>query len=570
MRHSSMGKNLWLLNHRRKVTSENGEDGVIEKIFEIIGCETKTFLDVGAWNGRYLSNTWSLQKREWSGVLVEGDIRKVEEIKKNCLHHQIEIISAVVSKDQPLDQLLLNTSLPKRFDLLSLDIDGYDYWVWHGLKEYRPRVVVVEFNPTFGAGIVFIPSRMNAADVGSSMRAMVELALQKGYQLVCQIGANCIFVENQYFSKFNIENNSCEEMFVSPWAPVVAVTEDNQYCFLNQGPWGFSGFQDMKLLDSFECRISVDGVKYNLPLEGGVSKAISLSSDNASLRKKILSLVHSFDSDLSPASKICIDVTGYERNSIALFPLLEDFSSKRILCNGLMQESLDVMMRSMSVPDPFVLLSFGNLFGKEYWLWNSLKRYRPLLVVIPVDPFLPDNVFLVPHEKGGLSCVASLSSMRKMAQQKGYKLVEVIERSAVFVLEEKALEAGRNSVMLSSSNQSRIFPLVFASMKGIYYNLVHPYSEISGLKLISPKERAGHFHHCQIQHEKVAQETEDRHFLHIKRQRDIAIGVKELINAKADFLKEYKGSGWYWEIGKLKLVNFARKIINKKNNRERK
>src|SRR6185436_3102249 len=102
--------------------------------------------------------------------------------------------------DTRLDALLQTTPIPKDFDLLSVDIDGADYHVWESLTRYEPRVVIIEFNPTIPGHIEFVQPRDMTVNQGNSIRSLVKLGKQKGYELSCVTEYNAIFVRANLFS----------------------------------------------------------------------------------------------------------------------------------------------------------------------------------------------------------------------------------------------------------------------------------------------------------------------------------------------------------------------------------
>lgn len=205
-----------LLDVSRNVTSEHGEDGVIEKILEIIGEGEKWCVELGALNGKHGSNVWHLIKeQEWSGVLIEADRTYFEKLQKEYTGlDRAHCINAFVSFEgkNSLDKLFARTPLPHTFDLFSLDIDGNEYHLWDSMVEYRPRVMVVEFNPTIPNDVSFIQLRDMSVFQGSSLRALVELGKKKGYELIATNEANAFFVLKELFSKFGIADNSIDAL----------------------------------------------------------------------------------------------------------------------------------------------------------------------------------------------------------------------------------------------------------------------------------------------------------------------------------------------------------------------
>jgi hypothetical protein len=111
-----------------------------------------------------------------------------------------------------LDKILAETPIPRNFDLLSIDIDGNDWHVWKAVEEYRPSLVIVEFNPTMPTELDYVQPADFGTQIGSSLRAFDRLARSKGYELVCVTQWNAIFVDAPLFPLFNITDNRIETM----------------------------------------------------------------------------------------------------------------------------------------------------------------------------------------------------------------------------------------------------------------------------------------------------------------------------------------------------------------------
>jgi Methyltransferase FkbM domain len=171
-----------LIRYAADVTSQNGEDGILRRLFELLPkatptCEHRWCVDVGAWDGAHLSNTRSLLNPsppcpvEWRGILIEADAEKFEllqdcyqDTENACLNVMISVSERPDRKSCSLHSLLLQqeNSIPNDFDFLCIDIDGSDYWVLHdlwNLSQFRPMVVCIEFNPTMPNDLVYIPPR---------------------------------------------------------------------------------------------------------------------------------------------------------------------------------------------------------------------------------------------------------------------------------------------------------------------------------------------------------------------------------------------------------------------------
>jgi len=186
----------------KTIYCEDGEDGIIEKIFSIIGEESKYYVEFGAWDGCHLSNTYSLRKdKNWKGLLLDGKF----DIPEINLHKHYLTAENIV-------ELFLKYNVPQKFDLLSVDIDGNDFYLLKSiLGSFKPRVIVVETNqlisPLIAATIEYNPNiyfDVNARYYGASTKAFDNLTKLHGYQLVCQHDQNAFFVLNEDAEKLTI------------------------------------------------------------------------------------------------------------------------------------------------------------------------------------------------------------------------------------------------------------------------------------------------------------------------------------------------------------------------------
>lgn len=198
-------------NFEKRVYSQNGEDGILQIIFYKIGTTNKNYVEFGVedtfqCNTKYLKDFYG-----WNGLWMDLRKRVNSEIKKER-----------VTKEN-IEMLLRKYNVPKKFDLLSIDIDGNDYWVWKALKNYNPRVVVIEYNstmpPPLSRVIKYDPEFIldGTNYFGASLSALVKLAKQKGYELIgCEgNGVNAFFVK-RYLLKGNFVKKSIEELYKRP------------------------------------------------------------------------------------------------------------------------------------------------------------------------------------------------------------------------------------------------------------------------------------------------------------------------------------------------------------------
>lgn len=212
-----MKKPTWLLDFKRDEYSQTGEDGVIEKILQILPNTDKWCVEFGAWDGVFLTNTRRLiLSQDYSAVLIEADPKKFEKLKQNYQKFQKKVtpINSFVGfgDDDNLDCILSKTPIPKEFDLLSVDIDGNDYHVWGRVEQYRPKLVVIEFNHTIPSEVRFVQDPDPKINQGASLLSLVELGKLKGYELVCVLRYNAFFVRQEDFSLFEIKQNAPQDL----------------------------------------------------------------------------------------------------------------------------------------------------------------------------------------------------------------------------------------------------------------------------------------------------------------------------------------------------------------------
>ncbi len=207
----------WLARHARKTKSQLGQDGVLEKIFEVIGDGDKYCVEFGAWDGVKYSNSWELiAEKGWSAILIEGNPVRCRDIVRNHNDNpKLKVVNTLVGWDgeSRLDAILDGCSAPIDNDLLGIDIDGNDFHVWNAVEKYKPRVVLIEFNPSASNDVYFVQDADPDVRQGSSLRALIELGKKKGYSLVCTMKLDAFFVLDEYFPLFNIASNDIDAMY---------------------------------------------------------------------------------------------------------------------------------------------------------------------------------------------------------------------------------------------------------------------------------------------------------------------------------------------------------------------
>ncbi len=177
----------------RKTFSQNGEDGILEKILETIGTTNKYFVEIGVGNGDEC-NTRLLRKNGWAGLMLDRD----------HFNPNVGIYRESVDAEN-VNSLFIKYRVPTEFDVLSIDIDGNDYWIWKALR-YEARVVIIEWNcsisPFRALAIPYSPNFAwdSTAYYGASILALKKLGERKGMMLVAadRRATNLFFVRQDY------------------------------------------------------------------------------------------------------------------------------------------------------------------------------------------------------------------------------------------------------------------------------------------------------------------------------------------------------------------------------------
>lgn len=191
-------KELFDISHHLHRYSQCSEELEIKIVLNRLPNLTKSVCEFGM-DGKHLSNTFFLcEFHGFRGVYIEQNVERFNRIPplENVVKYNTKILNN-------LDSILSQSFIEKNFDILSIDIDNNDYHVWNTLKKYKPKVVIIEFNPFIPADFKYIYDE-NRGIFSSSFISMCELAYSKGYMLYKQICGNLFFVDSIYRSSLNL------------------------------------------------------------------------------------------------------------------------------------------------------------------------------------------------------------------------------------------------------------------------------------------------------------------------------------------------------------------------------
>jgi hypothetical protein len=198
---------LGLFNSEFKVFSQWGEDGIIQYLIKNIEIKRKIFVEFGVEDYRECNTRFLLINNNWSGLVIEQDEECIKRIKTDKVYwlYNLKAVQATVTKDN-INEILENNGVTGEIGLLSIDIDGNDYWIWKAIDVINPIIVIVEYNHRFGSNLaVTIPynenfNRQKIHDskvyYGTSLKALCLLAKEKEYAFVgCSSnGVNAFFI----------------------------------------------------------------------------------------------------------------------------------------------------------------------------------------------------------------------------------------------------------------------------------------------------------------------------------------------------------------------------------------
>jgi len=208
-----------LVPYGYKTYSQTDEDGIIAEIFRRIGTTNQRFIEFGTETG-IECNTMNLLIQGWSGLWLDGSAQNMQKISEHLGAYQAagQLVAAqAFIMAENINDLFVQNGFTGEIDLLSIDIDGNDYWVWQAINVVNPRVVIVEFNSIWRPPISVVqPYRAdhmwNGRDnyFGASLKAYEKVGRQKGYSLVGVNygGGNAFFVRNDLVN---------EELFLAPF-----------------------------------------------------------------------------------------------------------------------------------------------------------------------------------------------------------------------------------------------------------------------------------------------------------------------------------------------------------------
>jgi hypothetical protein len=206
-----------LHDHEFKVYSQWGEDGIIQYLIHSIEIPNKVFVEFGVQDYLESNTRFLLQNNNWSGLVMDSSPEFIQRIKNEPLYfrHSLRAECAFIDRDN-INDLLQRNGISGDIGLLSIDIDGMDYWTWEAITTISPRIVICEYDTFLGHERAVVTPYDRAFDRlkahysflygGSSITALTNLATKKGYSLVGSNsnGVNAFFVRNDVIGSLRV------------------------------------------------------------------------------------------------------------------------------------------------------------------------------------------------------------------------------------------------------------------------------------------------------------------------------------------------------------------------------
>jgi hypothetical protein len=207
-----------------KVSSQWGEDGIIDWLIERAGIppESRTFVEFGVESYREANTRFLLRNRNWRGLIMDGGEEMVQAVRDDGLYlaHDLTVSSAFLTRDN-INDLISAAGFRGEIGLLSIDVDGNDYWIWEAIEVIQPIICICEYNAIFGDmhpisvpySATFHRTAAHYSNLyfGASIGALRSLAARKGYRFAGTTSAanDAFFVREDYAQRFlntSVEN----------------------------------------------------------------------------------------------------------------------------------------------------------------------------------------------------------------------------------------------------------------------------------------------------------------------------------------------------------------------------
>lgn len=220
--------NYFLINdYEFKVFSQFGEDGIIQYLINNINIKNKKFIEFGVENYTEANTRFLLENNNWSGLIIDSSKKNTDYIKKQSYYwkYNLTVVNKFLSTEN-INSIIEESNFDGDIGILSIDIDGNDYWILNAINKVSADIIIIEYNANFGSKkslTVKYDKNFQRGKVGisklvygCSLLAITKLCAKKGYSLVCtnSNGNNAFFVRNKLLND-KIKSTTVNEAFNS-------------------------------------------------------------------------------------------------------------------------------------------------------------------------------------------------------------------------------------------------------------------------------------------------------------------------------------------------------------------
>lgn len=240
-----------LVKQEAKIFSQNGEDGLLMFIMNEIGAKNYSIVEIGIGNGTECNSRNLIENFGWKAWLIDGSDSNISDAKK-FYDNQIEEGTVIVHNSwvtkENIEESIKNLDVPVNIDILSIDIDGNDFWVWECIKSISPKVVIIEYNASFGPErSVTVPydpefdrfkKHKSGFYHGASLKALEKLGKQKGYSLICcdSNGVNAIFLKQDLINNTLLIEQEVKHAYFSIKKRMLKMSAKDQFDLIKKLP----------------------------------------------------------------------------------------------------------------------------------------------------------------------------------------------------------------------------------------------------------------------------------------------------------------------------------------------
>ena len=202
-----------------RVFSQWGEDGIIQYLINKLPIKNKVFIEFGVEDYTEANTRFLLENDNWSGLVMDGSTININKIKNDQIYwkYDLSVKDIFITKnniDFIIDNYIKENNFNKEIGLLSVDIDGNDYFIWDAIKSIDPIIVICEYNSVFGKKYsctvpydeAFVRTKKHYSNLyfGASIQAVCKLAKLKGYEFIGtnKNSVNAFFVKKEYACKY--------------------------------------------------------------------------------------------------------------------------------------------------------------------------------------------------------------------------------------------------------------------------------------------------------------------------------------------------------------------------------